>query len=352
MDPISASNHICHVNLATGFSGGERQTLELIKQQIQEGKNLVVVANPKSPLVKEVRNLACKLILCKHFTQQHSSSLSKEYPIIHVHEGRAIYWALLQNLLYKTPYIITRRIDNKLKSKWLSSFSYNRASALVGLSQEIIRRLTERHPDKRIYKVPSSPVTYPSDPIRVKSIKENFSNKFIVIHAANMLKHKGFDVTIEAARHLKENKEIQIVLLGDGPEKKNLEDLASGLNNVTFMGKCNDMGNWFKAADLIVHPSYTEGLGSVLLEAINAGLPAIATNTGGIPDIIKDEKSGILISVGDHHGLALAILRVKNDVQFRNSLISVGKKNMQEFRIDVTSKKYNSIYREILDERN
>ncbi len=63
---------ICHVNLASGFSGGERQTLQLIKQQLTEGAELVAVVNPKSPLVVELQTLPIELHLAKHYLYSHS----------------------------------------------------------------------------------------------------------------------------------------------------------------------------------------------------------------------------------------------------------------------------------------
>jgi hypothetical protein len=193
--------HICHVNLASGFSGGERQTLTLIKQQLAMGYQLTVVANPKSPFADEIRALEqCQLVLCKHYTHSHQRSITADCDVVHVHEGRAIYWALLQRLIHGVPYIVTRRIDNPLKRKWLSQLAYTRASTLVGLSSEIVRQITRRHPQANVATIPSSPVQYPVSDADVDAIKAQFANKFLVIQAANMYAHKGFDVTIGAAK--------------------------------------------------------------------------------------------------------------------------------------------------------
>lgn len=336
---------ICHVNLASGFSGGERQTLQLIKQQLTEGYELVVVANPKSPFCDEIRKLDCKLVLASHFTKQHSKTVIEGCQVVHVHEGRAIYWALLQNLWHHIPYIVTRRIDNPLKNKWLSNLAYNRAAVLVGLSNEIVQRIRERHPNKEIHKIPSSPVKYPVVQDKVAAIKQDYAGKFLVIQAANMLKHKGFDVTISAAKVLSERQpEIHFLLLGDGKEKENLELQASGLKNVSFVGKQSNMGDWFSAADVLVHASYSEGLGSVILEAIGAGLPAIGSDAGGIPDIIEHEVSGLLFPTGNAEELANAIERVKTDSSLREKLTVGGQEKLKQFDIAYTSGLYKNIY--------
>ena len=110
---------ICHVNLASGYSGGENQTLNLIKQQLKQNYQLAVVANPKSPFYTKCEELPLELIPCTHFLTRHRLSISRNYPLIHTHEGRAVYWALIQYLFYRTPYILTRRVDNLLKDKYL-----------------------------------------------------------------------------------------------------------------------------------------------------------------------------------------------------------------------------------------
>lgn len=340
--------NICHVNLASGFSGGERQTLQLIKQQVREGYQLTVVMNPKSDLVNEVRKLGCKVVLATHFTKAHSKTITQDCTLIHVHEGRAIYWALIQHLLHGIPYIVTRRIDNSLKNKWLSRLAYNKASALIGLSAEIVSKLQEFHSVDKIHKIPSSPVSYSIDQNKVDQIWNQFKGKFIVIHAANILKHKGFDVTVAAAKLLGvKNPRVQFLLLGDGPEREKLEQQTQGLTNIRFMGKQKDMGSWFAAADLLIHPSYTEGLGSVILEAMVAGLPVIGSNAGGIPDIIEHDVSGLLCEAGDGKQLAQQIDQLENDKALRRRLQTGGKEKLKQFDIVYTASLYKDLYTQI-----
>lgn len=346
--------HICHVNLASGFSGGERQTLQLITRQLKEGYQLTVVANPKSPFVDEIKKLNCRLVLTSHFLKQHKKSITADCDVIHVHEGRAIYWALIQSKRFNVPYIVTRRIDNPLKNKWLSTFAYSNATALVGLSNEIVDKIKEHHPEKIIYKIPSSPVSYSVIQDNVDIIWRQFSNQFLVIQAGNLLHHKGHETTLAAAKLLQEmDSTVHIALLGDGPEREKLETIAkeSGLNNVTFLGRQNRMGDWFSAADLLIHPSYSEGLGSVILEAMGAKLPVIGSDAGGIPDIIDDRDSGLLVKAKDAQALANAIYEVATDKPLRNKLINGGQEKLALFDIKYTTSLYRDVYQTIIDGR-
>lgn len=336
---------ICHVNLASGYHGGENQTLQLIKQQVELGYDLTVVANPSSPFADAVQALGCHYVPTKHFLLKHQKSITQGCQAVHVHEGRAIYWALIQHLLYGVPYIVTRRIDNPLKNKWLSNLAYSKASMLVGLSREIVSRIQQAFPGREVHCIPSSPVRYPNQKECVEAIKERFGHDYLVIHAANMLGHKGFDVTIEAARRLdKQDSNIHFALLGDGKARTELEAQARGLSNVSFVGKQSDMGNWFTAADMLVHPSYSEGLGSVILEALDAGLPVTASNAGGIPDIIEHQCSGLLIEPGNGEQLAQAVLEIKNNHELSASLLAGAQEKLKEFRIEHTAQRYQSLY--------
>ncbi|CAE6931911.1 Glycosyl transferases group 1 [Vibrio sp. B1ASS3] len=341
--------NICHVNLASGYHGGENQTLQLIKQQVKLGYQLTVVANPKSPFADAVKALGVKVVLANHFSKAHSKSITKDCALIHVHEGRAIYWALIQHMLYGKPYIVTRRIDNALKKKWLANLAYSKASAVVGLSTEIVQRVKDAYPTSVTYKIPSSPVTYPANVETVQAIKGRFSGKFIVIHGANMLKHKGFNVTVDAAKLLEKSAPfVHFCLLGDGSEREALESQAQGLTNISFEGKQSNMGDWFAAADLQVHPSYTEGLGSVILEGMGSGLPVIGTNAGGIPDIIDHNSNGLLVEPGNAQELANAIMKIAQDEKLQQEFIANGQEKLKLFDINYTANQYVDVYEKVL----
>lgn len=348
---------ICHVNLARGFSGSERQTLLLIKQQLREGLKLIVVARQNSPFAREVEKLPCQLINTRHWFTNHKTNLRKLCDLIHVHEGQAVYWALIQNLLYGCPYIITRRIDKPLKNKYFSNLAYQRAKALVGLSSEIIKVMQACHPAKKCVKIPSSPINYPVNQNKVDQVWSAHGYKFLIIQAGNLLKQKGFDVTLEAARLIQENTQedaqeqassVHFLLLGNGPEKDALSKQAQGLNNVSFMGKQDDMGTWFASANLLIHPSYSEGLGSVILEAMAAGLPVIGTRAGGIPDIIEDEYSGLLIEAGNAEALAKAIRRIAGSESLRKQLQVGAREKLKDFDINYTTKLYIQLYEDLV----
>ncbi|MFC1570894.1 glycosyltransferase, partial [Candidatus Omnitrophota bacterium] len=121
---------------------------------------------------------------------------------------------------------------------------------------------------------------------------------FYVVSVGRMAKVKGFDILLKTIKLMKtRGSEIHLLLIGDGPERKNLEDLSELLgitDQVHFKGwvQGEEKFQYLAASDAYVMSSIHEGFGVVLLEAMAAGLPLIATNTGGQTDIIKNEKSG------------------------------------------------------------
>ncbi|MFT6029690.1 MAG: glycosyltransferase involved in cell wall biosynthesis [Oleiphilaceae bacterium] len=343
---------VCHINLSRRFSGSERQTLQLIKQQLREGYKLTIVARHNSAFEKEVEKLPCKLVTTRSCFIKQSAKLNKQCELFHAHDQQGAQWAYMQNLKHSSPYIITHRNNKELVNKYFSTKTYQNAQALVGLSTSIVKNLTAKFSDKDCIKIPSSPVSYPVNQNKVDQIWSSHAYKFLVLHATSLETHKGFDVTINAARILQEkNSPIHFLLLGSGPQEVDLRKQAEGLTNVFFMSKQQDMGTWFASANLLVHPSYKEGLGSVILEAIAAGLPVIASNTGGIPDIIEHEKTGLLIEPGNAQELSDAIERLSNDQELREQLQTNAKEILPAFEITQTSKRYHDLYMQVITEK-
>lgn len=121
--------------------------------------------------------------------------------------------------------------------------------------------------------------------------------EFIVGTIANFYKTKGLKYLIEAAAKIND-KNIKFVIIGDGRERKNLEHLINQYNlggRVKLLGKKKNAHQYIKAFDVFILPSVKEGFPWVILEAAAAEVPIIATNVGAIPEIIEDEKSGIII---------------------------------------------------------
>src|SRR5215210_3965041 len=138
-----------------------------------------------------------------------------------------------------------------------------------------------------------------------------------VLFVGRLAPQKGVS-TLVAAAGLLEDPSAQVLLVGDGPERKALEREAERIgvgDRVCFLGFVahERLPALLAHADVLVLPSVYEELGTVLLEAMWAGLPIVASRTGGIPDVIEDGVNGLLVPPGEPEALARAINRVLAD---------------------------------------
>lgn len=151
-------------------------------------------------------------------------------------------------------------------------------------------------------------------------LQYSLEDKILLLTVARLIERKGIRYLIEAMRHaLQKHPNSVLIIVGEGPEKEYLTALAKKLGirkNVIFVGKVSDadLPNYYASADVFVLPSIvdskgsTEGLGVVLLEAMAMGKPVIASNVGGIPEVVVDGKTGILIPERDPQALSKVII--------------------------------------------
>jgi glycosyltransferase involved in cell wall biosynthesis len=124
-------------------------------------------------------------------------------------------------------------------------------------------------------------------------------------------------------RELASGTPLRLVLVGEGPERGRLEELCRKfcLNDcVTLAGQQNDVSAYYSIADAFVLPSHSEGCPNVLLEAMAAGVPVVATAVGGIPEIATDGRDALLVKQGDAQALAAATARLLQDHGLRERL--------------------------------
>jgi len=146
----------------------------------------------------------------------------------------------------------------------------------------------------------------------LKKTNLKISEKYIWIGAiANYYQTKGLDILIQALAKKKDSfQNVSCLLIGEGPERARLSKLISAnrLDNLVYLvGTVAEASRYLPAFDLFVLPSRKEGYPYALLEAMAAGLPAVATAVGGIPSIIADKKNGLLVPPENVVALAEAI---------------------------------------------
>lgn len=163
-----------------------------------------------------------------------------------------------------------------------------------------------------------------------------------LLFVGRMVERKGVPYLLEALRLLVPDfPRIHLTLVGDGPMRSVWENRARELgigDRVTFLGRVSSarLAQAYEEAEIFVLPAIvdsrgdTEGLGVVLLEALQKGLPVVASSVGGIVDIVQHEKTGLLVPEKDPAALASAIRRLAQDTTLRMKMVEEGQKQLQE----------------------
>jgi glycosyltransferase involved in cell wall biosynthesis len=148
----------------------------------------------------------------------------------------------------------------------------------------------------------------------------------MLLAVGRLSKEKAHLDLLAAFAHLREtDRELKckLVIVGDGPERETLEAAvkSSGINvDVIFTGQEKDLQPFYAAADVFVLPSHSEGSPNVLLEAMAANVPIVATDVGGVPEIVENNESALLIPPNDPQAMAAAIVSILNDQELARRL--------------------------------
>jgi glycosyltransferase involved in cell wall biosynthesis len=159
----------------------------------------------------------------------------------------------------------------------------------------------------------------------------------IVLSVGRLSREKGQTILIEAANILRRKNgggRICFVLAGEGPDQKMLQHLVRKKNleqDFRFLGHVRDLAPYYCVADAIVLPSHSEGSPNVLLEAMAAGRPIIATAVGGVPEIVTNGKEAITIEKRNAPLLAEAIEGLLHNPQLRMSLSGAAKEKVKVY---------------------
>lgn len=336
--------HIIHVNLAKGFRGGERQTVLLIQALASHVELQTLVCRCDSPLrdaLEEIDNL--KIVDANHQLAGHIQA--GKALVVHAHEAKAVHWAWLHKRLYRTPYVVTRRVDTMIKDNRANRLFYGDADCCVAISSIIQKQLSHwsAHP---IPVIPSAMSNFTPDHQVTKRFKACYPGRFIVGHIGALVdRHKGQRVILDVAAKLQESHpNLLFVFFGQGEDESVLQQESQHLTNVVWFGFHPNIGDFIPALDLFVFPSRNEGLGSILLDVMQAKVPIVASQVGGIPDLIIHEETGLLIETGDASSLCDAIIRLSESKGHRISLADNAYQRLTSFSPQSMAKKYRDIY--------
>jgi glycosyltransferase involved in cell wall biosynthesis len=156
-------------------------------------------------------------------------------------------------------------------------------------------------------------------------------NQAVILAVGRLSSEKGHAMLMQAAARLEKMNEVpdfRVVVVGDGPEQQNLLRLTARLGigqRIVMAGFQTDVRPYYCLSTLLALPSYSEGSPNVVLEAMAAGLPIAATTAGGVPEILEDGVTGLMVTPGDPQAMAEAILRILRDKALASRLAAAAR---------------------------
>lgn len=183
-----------------------------------------------------------------------------------------------------------------------------------------------------------------------------FSDKDIVIGSVGRLvPHKGHSYIFNAVKEVRNKHEnVKILIVGHGPEEERLKELgrALELDPIIFSGERDDIPELMRSMDIYVHPAFHEAFGITIVEAMFSELPVIATNSGGIPEVVIDGETGILVPPKDSNPIKNALLKLIENPTLAKSM---GEKGREVAASKFSGKRYardmEKLYTSLIEDR-
>ena len=179
-------------------------------------------------------------------------------------------------------------------------------------------------------------------------------NKIVISCVSRLRPRKGHKYLIEALELInKKLKNVEVWIVGEGEMREALEKQvkASSCRNIEFLGERNDVAKLLSQSDIYVLPTTSDTLPIAIIEAMFANKAIITTNVGGIPEIIQDQQTGLIVEPGDAQQLAEKLLLLLNDPELRDNLAENAKAFAKKYLTDkIMAEKVEEIYQSFCTE--
>jgi glycosyltransferase involved in cell wall biosynthesis len=359
---------IAHLEAGRHLYGGAAQVGYLIDGLTARGVDNVLFcptgsALAEAPPAAHVRALPMQGELDVLLRPRLVSELKRWRPdLVHVHSRRgADLYGGLAATLAGIPAVITRRVDSA-ELPVVARLKYAPYRTVVALSRAIERQLLEAGvPPASVVRIPSAVDTqrYRPDAAARDRLRAAFAlpaDALIVGVVAQLIERKGHSRLFAVLPELVcELPQLRVLCFGRGPLEQRLkaELVDRGLTqHVSFAGFRADLPELMPGFDVLAHPASREGLGVALLEAASAGVPVVACDAGGVPDVVDDGHTGLLVPTDDAGALRAALARLLHDRAERARLGAAARAHVER-RFDVASlvDAHLSLYRRVRNAR-
>jgi glycosyltransferase involved in cell wall biosynthesis len=380
---------VLHIIDSGGLYGAEIMLLNLVAEQVKLGLEPVIASIgatgiDEKPLEAEAnrRNLAVRKFRMRSGPNLAGAikvlnyARSGGFDLLHSHGYKGnILFGLIPPFLRKIPMVSTLHGYTNVGGfsrmglyEWLDSMSLRFIDAVV-----LVNQAMRNHPNlKKLrginFKIVNNgiPVTsetpeHPSSGLAIQSIDsltkkiiDFCSNGFILGSIGRLSAEKGFRYLIEALSILRQRGvDAYLVIVGEGWERSALENQIETLGlskHVLLSGYIPNASRLLRHFDIFLLPSLTEGLPITLLEAMQAGVPIVATSVGGIPEVLDYGAAGILVEPGNSISLTEKVMIVRSDAILKKIIVLKAKNRVRSvYSSSSMSKAYRKIYKNILE---
>jgi glycosyltransferase involved in cell wall biosynthesis len=367
---------VLHIIDSGGMYGAEVMLLNLLDKQIQQGlKPVIASIGNHGCREKAIEAEARKRNFAVKAFRMHPGpnfigaweilqyAKSTDCALLHSHGYRGnILFGFIPQSIRRLPLITTvhgwtstgTTFTRMRLYEWLDSLTLSRMDAVVLVNKGMLahpkiggRKTVNFHVINNGISV-DEPDTCPCDALKFLS-----ATGLKIVAVGRFSPEKGFDVLLKALAHVVESGgDVSLVLFGEGGERRKLQELAGQLGlrkRVKMPGFMGNIAAAFSCFDFLVMPSLTEGLPITLLEAMRAKVPIIATSVGGIPHVLQNKISGILVEPRDIDGLVKAINKVANNEKLRTYLTENASQTFQKYYTsDKMALAYKTVYKQVV----
>ena len=278
--------------------------------------------------------------------------------VVHSHEFTMAVYGCAAARWLGVPHVVTMHGNESVMEVWRRRFalrwSWRNSRAFVAVSDHGRTQMQTRLglPEDGVRVIPNGVPARPGDRERTRRKLGVDDDEVLILTVGNLRRRKGHAVLIQALAELQRagcGAPFQLAIAGDGRQRENLTQLTRELGlgeRVHLLGHRDDIPDLQAAADIFAMPSYWEGMPLAILEAMIIGKAIVASRVGGIPEILREGESGLLVPAGDPLALAGALRRLIEDPAQRERIGAAARQSAEaDFHVSVMADRYEHLYR-------
>ncbi len=318
---------VLHTEWSDGFGGQEKRVLAELVGLADRGHHVSLACRENAKIRAEAEKYGIKIHILPFRRPYDIASIIKlamlikaeRFDVVNTHSGIDSWIGGIAAKLSGVPALVRTRHLNIPLRRNLFNFIHYLPDIYITCGENMRQNLVKKcgFPENKVISIPTG---VGEDFFYVKrnpdaKLKYGLDRDSIVVTNVGILRSvKGHEITLKAVETvIKHFPNAKFLIVGNGPRRKALEDITNSLGieqHVIFTGFVENIPEIYSFTDVVILSSWSEGLPQSLLQAMAAGVPVVATRVGGVPEVVKHEKTGILVEPGDHDALAKGVIKI------------------------------------------